>query len=244
MPKIITQGEITMFGLEIIKNILVFMIVYIPPFLIFAKFWRERRRSNVLLVFIGILYIISSIFMENFIPFIFVFLNIKYMRHSGEFNEFDIKNFKFVKALNLTIIFYIVSIAISTVQTIILSNFKVELKHQEIVTNMVNMPLEKFLIMVPIVIIFAPVLEEFVFRWLLFKKIFSRRMGVYLAALLSSAIFAVIHFSLNAFAVILWVGLYNCYLMNKKGYWYAVFNHFIFNSITIAALLAEKLKFM
>jgi membrane protease YdiL (CAAX protease family) len=69
-------------------------------------------------------------------------------------------------------------------------------------------------------------------------------MGVYLAAFLSSTIFAVIHFSLNAFAVILWVGLYNCYLINKKGYWYAVFNHFVFNSITIAALLTEKLNLM
>ena len=244
MPKIIAQGEITMFGLEIIKNILVFITVYIPPLLIFAKFWRKRRRSNLLLVLIGILYIVSSIFVENFVPFIFVLLNIRYIRCTSEFNELDIKNFKLIKALNLTAIFYIISIGISTIQTIILSNFKVQLEHQEIVTNMVNMPLKKFLIMIPIVIIFAPVLEEFVFRWLLFKKIFYGRMGVYLAAFLSSTIFAVIHFSLNAFAVILWVGLYNCYLINKKGYWYAVFNHFVFNSITIAALLTEKLNLM
>lgn len=244
MPKIIAQGEITMFGLEIIKNILVFIIVYIPPLLIFAKFWRERRRNNLLLVLIGILYIVSSIFVENLIPFVFVLLNIRYIRYTSEFNEFDIKNFKLIKALNLTIIFYIISIGISTIQTIILSSFKVQLEHQEIVTNMANMPLKKFLIMIPIVIIFAPVLEEFVFRWFLFKKIFSGRVGVYLAAFLSSAIFAVIHFSLNAFAVIFWVGIYNCYLMKKKGYWYAVFNHFVFNSITIAALLTEKLKLM
>ncbi|MFL0194525.1 CPBP family intramembrane glutamic endopeptidase [Clostridium sp. WILCCON 0269] len=230
-----------MLGLEIIKNILVFMIVYIPPFLVFAKFWRERKRSDILLVLIGTLYIVSSVFIENFIPFVFVLINIRYIKYTS---EFSIKNFKFIKALNLTVIFYIVNIGISTIQAIILTNFKVELKHQEIVTNMVNMPLEKFLIMIPVVIIFAPILEEFVFRWLLFEKIFSKAMGVYLAAFLSSIIFAMIHFSLNAFAVILWVGLYNCYLMNKKGYWYAVFNHFVFNSITVVALLIGKIKLM
>lgn len=228
--------------LEVIKNILVFVIVYIPPFLIFAKFWRQRRRSSILIVFIGVLYIISSIFMENFVPFVFVLLNMKYIKHTSEFNEFGIKSFKVIRAVNLTIIFYIVSIAISTIQTMILSSFKLELEHQEIVTNMISMPLKKFLIMLPIVVIFAPVLEEFVFRWLLFKKIFLNRIGIYPAAFLSSAIFALIHFNLNAFAVIMWVGLYNCYLINKKGYWYAVFNHFIFNSVTITVLLLQKLN--
>lgn len=231
-----------MFGLNIIKNILVFMIVYIPPFLVFAKFWREGKRNNVVLILIGISYMALSLFTENLIPFIFVIINLWYIKRTDEFYEFDLKNFKFFKALKMVFIFYLATIFISAIETIVLSNFKVELKQQDIVTNMASMPLGKFLIMIPIVIIFAPILEEFVFRWLIFEKIFKKRMGIYLGAFLSSFLFAIIHFSLNAFPIILWIGLYNCYLINKKGYWYAVFNHFTFNSITVAALLLQKLR--
>lgn len=231
-----------MFKLDIIKDVLVFSIVYVPPFLVFSKFWRDEKKSNLLLVLIGIVYLITCIFTENFIPFVFVLLNMIYLKHRDGPYEFDIRGFKFFKALAAVVVFYLITVGISITETIILSNFRVELKQQDIVTHMANMSLNKFLIMIPVVIIFAPILEEFVFRWLLFKKIFTKRMGVYLAAILSSLIFAVIHFSLNAFPIILWIGIYNCYLINKKGYWYAVFNHCAFNSVTIVALLLQKLS--
>ena len=233
-----------MFKLDIIKDVLVFSIVYVPPFLVFSKFWREKKKSNLLLVLIGIAYVITCIFTENLIPFIFVLLNMRYLKHRDGPYEFDIRRFKFFNAIVSVVVFYLIAIGISIIETIILSNFRVELKQQEIVTHMANMSLNKFLIMIPVIIIFAPILEEFVFRWLLFEKIFTKRMGIYMAALLSSLIFAVIHFSLNAFPIIFWIGIYNCYLINKKGYWYAVFNHCAFNSVTVAALLLQKLSMM
>lgn len=162
-----------MFKLDIIKDVLVFSIVYVPPFLVFSKFWRDKKKSNLLLVLIGIAYMITCIFTENFIPFIFVLLNIRYLRHRDGPYEFDIRRFKFFKALAAVVVFYLITIGISITETIILSNFRVELKQQDIVTHMANMSLNKFLIMIPVVIIFAPILEEFVFRWLLFKKIFT-----------------------------------------------------------------------
>ncbi|MCI1944452.1 CPBP family intramembrane glutamic endopeptidase [Clostridium luticellarii] len=238
----VTRRELIMFGFDIIKNILVFVIVYLPPLLVFARFWRQSKRNSAVLILISVFYIALSIFTENFIPFIFVIINLWYIKHTDESYRFSFENFKIPEALKMVFIFYLASFFISAVENVILSNFRVELKQQEIVTHMANMPLEKFLIMIPIVIIFAPVLEEFVFRWLIFEKIFAKKVGIYLAAFLSSLLFAIIHFSLDAFPIILWIGLYNCYLMNKKGYWYAVFNHCVFNSITIAALLLQKLS--
>ncbi len=231
-----------MFRLDIIKNALVFVLVYVPPLLVFIKFWRKDKRNNVILLIISVLYIILSIFTENFIPFIFVVINLWYIKHTDEFYKFDFKNFKIFEAFKMVFIFYLAAFFISAIETTVLSNFKLQLQQQEIVTHMANMPLGKFLIMIPIVIIFAPVLEEFVFRWLIFEKIFAKRIGIYLGAFLSSFLFAVIHFSLNAFPIILWIGLYNCYLIYKKGYWYAVFNHFAFNSVTVIALLLQKLS--
>jgi membrane protease YdiL (CAAX protease family) len=260
--------------IDIVKDFLVFLFVYLPPLIIFIRFSRERRRSTLLLVIISILYISISFFTQNLLPFIFVLLNIRYLRvaenayYSGGRNEyvspyelsihnkptissrvmgdynrfkFSIRNFNLISAIIYTLTSYLITILISAVSTAIFSRINIETKQQEIVTWMTNMPLENFLIMIPIVIIFAPVLEEFVFRWLLFEKVFRPRIGIYLAAILSSVIFAFIHFNLRALPILIWIGLYNCYLINKKGYWYSVFNHFTFNFVTTMILLLQKL---
>lgn len=261
-----------MLNIDILKDILVLVFVYLPPLLVFGKFWRERKRSKLLLVLIGILYLILSLLTQNLIPFIFVLFNIKYLKAADKTNslfrsndilifnrdynktgitssikgdydrfKFNIKNFNIITAVKLAFLSYVVTILISAIEIPIISKFEIEVNQQEIVTLMANMPLKQFLIMIPVIIIFAPILEEFVFRWLFFEKIFTPRVRVYLSALLSSIIFAFIHFNVRAFPLLLWIGLYNCYLIHKKGYWYSVFNHFAFNAITTMALLFEKL---
>ncbi len=260
---------------DIIKDILVFLFVYIPPLIIFIKFWRERNRSRIILVMISLLYIILSFFTNNLLPFILVVFDIKYIKDAdkmyglpmkshisydseehgkitisnrvrGDFNKFgfDIGKFSIISAIKFTTISYLITIIISVIEAFLISEFKVQVTEQEVVTWMANMPVKKFLILIPIIIIFAPILEEFVFRWLLFEKIFRPRMGIYLSALLSSIIFSVIHFNIRAFPLLICIGLYNCYLIEKKGYWYAVFNHFTFNFITAVVLLIQKLKIL
>ncbi|MCT8978191.1 CPBP family intramembrane metalloprotease [Clostridium sp. CX1] len=262
-------------GISLVKDALVFLFVYIPPLILFIRFWRERHRSKVLAVLLSLLYIIFSFFTQNLLPFILVIFNIMYLKSSNrewdvfrndymsinniqysrrsissrvredyERFKFSLKEFRLFSAIRLTAISYLITIFISIFESIMLSNYKVEAEQQEIVTWMANMPLGKFLIIVPIVIIFAPVLEEFVFRWLFFEKIFRPRIGVYFAAILSSLIFGFIHFNLKAFPLLIWIGVYNCYLIHKKGYWYSVFNHFVFNAITTTMLLLEKLGTM
>lgn len=261
-----------MTNFDLIKDTLVFLFVYIPPLILFVRFWRGRHRGKILLIIISILYIVFSFFTQNLLPFILVIFNIRYLKstsgtydtfryqYSSLYNinyskgtistgvredyerfRFSIKKFNLFLAMKLTAISYLITIFISIFEGIILSRYKVEVEQQEIVTWMTNMSLTKFLIMVPIVIIFAPVVEEFVFRWLLFEKVFKQRIGIYFAALLSSIIFGFIHFNLRAFPLLLWIGIYNCYLIEKKGYWYSVFNHFTFNLITTIMLLLDKL---
>lgn len=255
-----------------IKDILVFLFIYVPPLVIFIKFSRERNRSKILLTLISLVYIILSIFTNNLLPFVLVVFDIKYLKDASKmYNSctydssmhlskqsftktisnklsndfatfgFNIRKFNILSAIKLTFFSYFITIIISIIETFVLSKFKVQVKEQEVVTWMSNMQLNKFIILIPILIIFAPVLEEFVFRWLIFEKTFKPRMGIYLSALVSSMIFAFIHFNLRAFPLLIWIGLYNCYLIEKKGYWYSVFNHFTFNFITTIVLLTQKL---
>lgn len=252
-----------MIKLDIIKDVLVFLLVYIPPLIIFARFWREKNRSTIILIVITLFYIVGSMFTQNLLPFILVAFDIRYIKASGIYitNEtiqykrtisnrlkFDCERFKFggknfnvLFALKFAAISYIISMFISIIETMLLLKIKVQLPEQEVVYWMTNMPLRKFIIIIPVIIIFAPVVEEFVFRWLFFEKIFKDRIGVYLAALLSSLIFGFAHFNLMSFPILVWIGIYNCYLIDKKGYWYSVFNHFTFNFMTTVVLLIDKI---
>jgi membrane protease YdiL (CAAX protease family) len=235
-----------MINSDLIENIVVYTFTYIPPLIIYIRFWRKIDRSKSIIIIISMIYMVAAVFTQNILPFILVVFNIIYLRNQNENEDyerykFSIKNFSFFKGLKYSFYSYFVTIIISAATLYLLSRFNVQLKEQEVVTWMANMSLINFLITVPVALIFAPVLEEFVFRWFFFEKVFKNRFGLYGSALLSSIIFATVHFNLKAFPMILWIGLFNCYLIEKKGYWYAVFNHIAFNSITVIVLLLQKI---
>ncbi len=56
---------------------------------------------------------------QNIVPFIFVIINIVYMRFTDDFYKFDIKNFNIIDALRLAAISYLVVIIILLLQNAI-----------------------------------------------------------------------------------------------------------------------------
>jgi uncharacterized protein len=242
-----------------IQNILVFIFLYIPPLIFFLENSLKRGINKFILIIISIVYLCLSISTQNLLPFIVVIINIRYLRKNtstlGEdyrnsyeeisdyyrFN-FNIKNLKFSKALKYAMEAYGAAILVGIVVTLLLTSYNVNLKEQEIVRDLMKVSIDKFLYMIPIMIIFAPVVEEFTFRWLLFEKLFKPRLGIYFSAILSSLIFAMVHFNLRSLPVLITIGLINCYLIEKKGYWYAVFSHFFFNSINTFLMLFQKIS--
>ncbi|MBP1743323.1 MAG: Abortive infection protein [Firmicutes bacterium] len=232
-----------MLDYEIAKEILVFLLLIIPPLLVYIRFWRERDRSMMLISAISIIYIIAAIFTQNLMPFILVLFNIAIMKGRVEFEEygFSLKGFSFIKGMKYSVFSYFITIVVAIVSISVMAYFGIGQEEQEVVKWMTDLPLEKFWIAVPVAAVFAPVVEEFVFRWFFFERLFKKSIGLIAGAVLSSLIFAFIHFNIQAFPMILWIGMYNCYLIEKKGYWYSVFNHLFFNSVTVAALLMDKI---
>lgn len=243
-----------------LKDILIFCMVFMPPLLLFIKFWNYDGKSKMVLVIISLFYVSMTFFTQNLIPFIFVILNIwylkKYSNDSIEYENshyqydysmdyerfnFNIRNIKIGTVLKCVLYSYLFVIIASVISNFIFSAYHLNPKEQDIITWMVKLPVYKFLFMVPVAALFAPVLEEFVFRWLIFEKIFNKRLNIYISALLSSIIFATAHFNVRSFFVIITIGLYNCYLIHKHGYWYSVINHSIFNLVTTITLLFEKI---
>ncbi len=233
-----------MINSELIQNIIVYAITYIPPLIVFIIFWERMKRNRLLLFIISIAYLVISVFTQNILPFILVIFDIIYLKREKRDYErynFNIKRFNLFKGFRYAIFSYVITLTISIITIGILTKYSVPVKQQDVVSWMADMPLYRFLLTVPVAVIFAPVLEEFVFRWILFKNVFGR-MGIKTGAVLSSLIFAAVHYNLSAFPMILWIGLYNCYLFEKKGYWYSVFNHMLFNSVTVGVLLMQKIN--
>ncbi len=232
-----------MLDYETAKDVMVFLLLILPPLLVYIRFWRERDRSRVLIFAISVLYIIAAIFTQNLMPFVLVLFNIALMKGKEEFEEygFSLNGFSLVKGIKYSVFSYFITIVVAIVSLSVMSSFGIQQEEQEVVKWMTDLPIELFWIAVPVAVVFAPVVEEFVFRWFFFERIFKKRIGLAAGAVLSSLIFAFIHFNVQAFPMILWIGLYNCYLIEKKGYWYSVFNHLMFNSVTVAALIMEKI---
>lgn len=231
--------------IQILQNIIIFIIVYLMPIPIFIKLARRKGINMVMVALICIFSAILSLFTENYIPASIVIVNIflMYMLREEDFYKynFNIKSLKISKALKYAATSYGITFIISAISGFILSLFFKNLNQQEVVTELKKSQLIPFIFSIPSLVIFAPILEEFVFRWLFFEKIFKKRIGFIWGAVISSIMFGIAHFNLESFFVITILGLINCYLIEKKGYWYAVVNHAFFNSITVCMILFQKI---
>lgn len=84
----------------------------------------------------------------------------------------------------------------------------------------------------------APVLEEWLFRRLLFRRLWHTGRPAWAYAL-SAALFAVIHFNPSGFPTYVWLGLVFAHAYRRTGrLWCASLVHFGNNAATLALLLA------
>lgn len=188
------MGWLLNMKINLIKDFIVYILIYFLPLLVFWKLSLNKSRKKITLLVISILYIAFSIFTQNLLPFILILICIRYLKYDIELYDdyykynFGFKDLNFIKALKYSIFSYMLTLIIATLALSFFSVFKVPLKEQEIVTIMAKLPLKKFIIMMPVTIIFAPVVEEFIFRWLLFEKVFKDKVGIYLSAFITSLI--------------------------------------------------------
>lgn len=91
-----------------------------------------------------------------------------------------------------------------------------------------------------VILVVAPVLEETVFRWLLWKL--PRPANKLIPAATSSALFSAAHYIFapwpdNAFVALFFFGLAQCWIYEKTGrLWCAMLNHALFNAANFALI--------
>ena len=122
----------------------------------------------------------------------------------------------------------------------ILSKFNIGLENQEIINEFLNSNLWKSAFYFIIIVFCAPIVEEFVFRFWIYSRLLKTRISPVMAAIFSSLLFMGAHFNIQGAIAFFLIGLINCYLYERRGYWASVANHFMFNFISVIVLIAAK----
>lgn len=231
--------------LEIFKIISIVMLLALPPWLNLTKYIKSRI-NRFLFVILFIIYIIATLFTQNILPFIVViitliFINktqddriVYFLRPLGENRS---------KVILYSFMFKVVISIIDAIFVSALTAMGLKLQGQEISNVFLKSSgFSMFLLLIMMVII-APILEEFVFRHILYRGL-GAKIGKISAAIITSLLFMLLHFNIAGSIAFFGVGLYNCYLYDKYGYRAAVTNHFIFNGVSALFIVLIKLSGM
>ncbi len=237
--------------LDILKSISIILLLSIPPWVVFRGYVKNKmKRTWMVLVFA--VYMILTYFTQNFIPFVMVmiilFFNKKQQR-DAEWEENEESYYlrplgkRKIEVLIYSLVFSVIIRLLSAVYALLLQQLlKIQPKPQEVINIFMKKGWGTVTILVLMTVVFAPVLEEFIFRHILYRNI-SKKTGRIWGAILSSLLFTLLHFNLAGTIAFFAVGVYNCYLYEKHGYRAAVLNHFIFNfSSTFFIVLIKALN--
>lgn len=83
------------------------------------------------------------------------------------------------------------------------------------------------------IVLIAPIVEEFVFRFLLYDKFLVEKMPRFTAAIISAGLFTLVHFNVAGVPTFFGLGLWCVLMYEKRGYWGAVIAHGIANAIAL-----------
>jgi membrane protease YdiL (CAAX protease family) len=238
--------------IEIIMAIFTLIILVIPPWVVFRRYIRDKFKRVFLIIFfliyigVTILTIRSA---QNFIPFVLVVLILIFNR-KYRYDEEDAYYFRPLQKNKIEVFLYaiIFSFLIRLVNMVVVlfmqQIFHVETKPQDVIEMFMKSSWMNIIVLVLMTVVFAPVLEEFIFRHFIYRG-FTKKVGKVWAAIFSSILFSFLHYNLAASISIFAVGIYNCYLYDKYGYRAAVLNHLVFNfssTIFIILIKAANLK--
>lgn len=115
--------------------------------------------------------------------------------------------------------------------------FRMEVKPQEIVEEFAAGDQYYKILLFVLVVILAPFVEEYIFRYYVYDKLLLPRMPAVAAAIISSALFTLLHLNVSGIPTFFGLGLYCAFVYEKKGYYGAVITHIVSNLATTVFLL-------
>ena len=230
-----------MVGLVLSVLLTIFGAVYLlikPPSRLVPRIVSKQNERNIGL-WISLIGIAAILQINNF--FLLFLIITFYLLRKYRSPE----SFALIKEKNLSVDCYL-SILLSFVKfwpvvsifSLLSFLFFSEYSSQEIVRVLRYSSFDKQWIIILSALVAAPIVEEFFFRKFLYT-VLKFNLGILLAALISSTVFALIHFTVSSFFVLFLLGLFLCYSYEKYGILAApIISHSLFNLLMIISILS------
>lgn len=221
-----------------------FLLLNVPIFFSLYKYV-FRRLSIFVKLTAGIVYWTSAIATHELVPFVGVVVLLLGV-HSKEENDYQIRETDIwrigprqaVFAAGGALVFKVVISLVNKLYVDLLSIYSgLQIEPQEIVKEFASEDWLYKLMLFLMVVIFAPFVEEYIFRYFIYDRLLLPRMPGFAAAVISSALFTLLHLNISGIPTFFGLGLYCCYVYEKKGYYGAAIAHVVSNLVTAALLL-------
>lgn len=238
-----------------ILQVVVLNIIMIAPIALYlhneSKWRKSKTRTVVVGTFLFALNVVSTIFNPfgnvQLIPFLFIVAMIirSQQRRKGQFLydealRWDMQTIHVVTALAFGIGMEFISGMISIAFKQVLDYFNIPAPKQPIIEILFQLHGFRFYAILFLAVVIAPIVEEYVIRRWLYDQILKKYMSIPWAMIVSAVVFGLLHFNLLSFPAIILIGLVNCVLYDRKGYWWPVFLHMGFNGFSTLMMLAAK----
>lgn len=224
--------------------ILTFLLINVPIF-ISLNDYVFKDLSSVARLVIGVIYWSAAFLLHELIPFIGVLI-LLFRFHGKTEDEMQIRDINIWSArvrdivivTGGTLVFKAVINQINNLYVYILNvYFNMETKPQEIVNEFASGEMYYKVLLFILVVVLAPFVEEYIFRYYIYDKLLLKRMPSVAAAIISATLFTMLHFNLSGIPTFFGLGLYCTFIYEKKGFYGAVTAHLVSNLITATFLI-------
>lgn len=223
--------------------IFTFLLINIPVFLSLYRYALKGLNPFARLA-AGIFYWILAFLTNELAPFIGVLILI-FTVHRKEPDEIQIREidiwsigFRDIAYVSFSAVAF--KLVISQVNIIYVNllerYFGLQATPQEIVEEFATGESFYKILLFALVVIMAPLVEEYVFRYFLYDRLLLPRMPAIIAAIISSALFTLLHLNVSGIPTFFGLGLYCTFMYEKKGFYGAVITHIVSNLITMVLL--------
>ena len=215
-----------------------FFLLIKPPSRLVPKIVSKQNERNIglwiSLIGISAILQVNNFFLLLLIITIYLLGKYKYLESFALMEEQKLSVARLLALLLSFIKFWPVVFIFSLLSLLFFS----EHSSQEVVQVLKVSSFDKQWVIILSALVAAPIVEEFFFRKFLYR-VLKFNFGILLAALVSSTVFALIHFTVSSFFVLLVLGLFLCYTYEKYGILAApILSHSLFNLLMIISILS------
>lgn len=224
--------------------LLSFLVLNIPIFISLYKYVFNNLNPFAKLA-VGIFYWSFAFLTHELIPFIGVLI-LLFRVHGKEHDEMRLRDINIweigfrdiVSVAFSALVFKIVISQLNMLYVNILNRYLgIVAKPQEIIEEFaVGEQYYKIMLFV-LVVVLAPFVEEYIFRYYIYDRLLLPRMPAVTAAIISSALFTLLHLNLSGIPTFFGLGLYCTFMYERKGFYGAVITHVVSNLVTAAFLM-------